>query len=906
MSRTIAAGIARNTGVMLVQHLITMASSLALMLLLPRYLGPIQYGWMFLAGAITGIFNVFVDYGANFLVSKKVARDPDSTDQVLVDSVALRLILAVVSLVAIAVFMAVAKYPLMVTVVVLIYSTTLLWRGGIMTLYACFQGHEQMRYTSVAAVAERLFTALAIVTAIALEADVVAIVIVATIGNLIQFGVLALFLRKIVRRLPRVNWTNAFAQIREAIPYFLFMVFSTVYYRIDSLMLSKMVPEEVVGWYGASYRLFESLNFPYILAVSVYPVLSRLSTSSTSVHRQTFLKSLEVVILGGIPITVGGLLFAEPIIGLFYGLEAYGPAVVLLQVLIAGILFLYCDMILGTMLLAADRQRKQAALSLLAIPLNVILNLILIPYFQKQSGNGAIGAAVATGVTEAAIMVGMIALAPAGVFVGFRWAVLLKGTVAAGTMAFTGLWLLSAGAHWIPSAVVSVLTYILAVFVLRILEPSEIALVRNGLGSIWSRFVLRWPFTPDQSEAILAANAEMGPELVRAEAQVHGPSTQEDLDGESAQRSSAPCILFVSAPFSGIEVTFRNLRSLYGRRDDFSSEWVFIEWSPPEHIARAPIISRDWTFKAGVVARARIGRLLREGKRFDAVVFNSVVPAYLLGALRRRTPAVYCLDATPATLRADAVWHAGRSRLTEAVQEMKWKLLTVPLYRQAHRLLVWTGSVRRSLIEDYGVPKEKITMIRPGIDIEAWPRPDRTSPAREARDGAQILFVGGDFLRKGGEILLQIARMPDFAGCRFHVVTRERVSNAPPNVSLYSMTPNSDELKRLYRQADIFFLPTLADYYGLNAAMEAMASALPLVITPVGELDRYVEHGTTGFVVPTGSVGAAKDALLELVRDPGLRERMGAAARKKAEEEYDMRKNSVAILEEALLAARQR
>lgn len=173
-------------------------------------------------------------------------------------------------------------------------------------------------------------------------------------------------------------------------------------------------------------------------------------------------------------------------------------------------------------------------------------------------------------------------------------------------------------------------------------------------------------------------------------------------------------------------------------------------------------------------------------------------------------------------------------------------------------------------------------------------------------DGAKILFVGGDFLRKGGDILLQIARMPEFAGCRFHVVTRERVSNPPANVNLHSMRPNTDELKGLYRQADIFFLPTLADYYGLNAAMEAMASALPMVITPVGELDRYVEHGTTGYVVPTGSVGAAKDALLELVRDPGMRERMGAAARRKAEEEFDMKKNSVAILEEALIAARQR
>jgi glycosyltransferase involved in cell wall biosynthesis len=84
-----------------------------------------------------------------------------------------------------------------------------------------------------------------------------------------------------------------------------------------------------------------------------------------------------------------------------------------------------------------------------------------------------------------------------------------------------------------------------------------------------------------------------------------------------------------------------------------------------------------------------------------------------------------------------------------------------------------------------------------------------------------------------------------------------------------------------YAGAAVVVVPSLREGYGL-VAREAMAHGRPVVATAVGGLVDAVEDGVTGLLVPPGDPGALRDAIERLLSDPGLRARLGAAARARA------------------------
>jgi O-antigen/teichoic acid export membrane protein len=464
---------------MFFQQAITWASTFLLMLFLPRYLGPVEYGKLFLALSIVEMFKIFVAYGGNYLVAKYVSRDREKTGQILIDAVAFRLALAVFAIGILVVFINVVGYSGDQQSIILISGGVLLWHGGITAFYASYQGHEALQYTSAGAVAERVLISAGAIGALLLGAETWVIALIIVMGTLANLLVLVGFVGKIVPSIPRVDWREALGQMKAGVPYFLFAVFSVIYYRVDSVMLSKLAHGEVVGWYGGAFRLFDVLNFfPYILTVALFPVLSRLWKDADQMHRQTTLKSLEIVILAGIPIAVGVIVLAENAVGLFYGLEAYGPSVIVLQVLTAGLLFLYVDMVLVTNLLASDRQRQFTFVSLGAIPLKFGLNVGLINLFESSVGNGGIGAAVATVSTEFCIMIAAIFLTPKGTLSGFRVSLVLKGVLAGAVMGLV-LLILPDTFSWVLKAALGLLVYAAVLWQTRPMEPEVETLLRE-------------------------------------------------------------------------------------------------------------------------------------------------------------------------------------------------------------------------------------------------------------------------------------------------------------------------------------------------------------------------------------------------------------------------------------------
>ena len=94
---------------------------------------------------------------------------------------------------------------------------------------------------------------------------------------------------------------------------------------------------------------------------------------------------------------------------------------------------------------------------------------------------------------------------------------------------------------------------------------------------------------------------------------------------------------------------------------------------------------------------------------------------------------------------------------------------------------------------------------------------------------------------------------------------------------------NSAHVEHILAMSDVFLLPSETESFGL-AALEAMASYVPVVATNVGGLPEVVDHGKTGYLERVGDTAAMAKDVLEILTTPGLRFEMGRLARAKAEQ----------------------
>lgn len=294
-------------------------------------------------------------------------------------------------------------------------------------------------------------------------------------------------------------------------------------------------------------------------------------------------------------------------------------------------------------------------------------------------------------------------------------------------------------------------------------------------------------------------------------------------------------------------------------------------------------------FSIRLSLRARRVVRQRQGlaKPPDALFFHTqgLTPCCL--PIIARTPSVISLDATPHNFLAIANAY-GEAPARGGLGRVKSALFRA-VFGHARGLVAFSAWVRDSLVNDYGADANKVVVIPPGIDTRLWqPPPARLAAAQRLR----LLFVGGDFERKGGPLLMQAWQAGLSELCELDIVTRgTRLADGPGVRIHHDLTPNSPALKQLYAQADLFVLPSLGDASPF-AVVEAMASGLPVVATQVGAVGEMVQHGVTGWLVAPGSAEALTQRIAGLAHDRSALPAFARAARLSAERRFHAPTNS--------------
>ncbi|HEY8681336.1 MAG TPA: flippase [Candidatus Dormibacteraeota bacterium] len=284
------------------------------------------------------------------------------------------------------------------------------------------------------------------------------------------------------RKMVRWGWELDLAFLaswfRKSLPFALAFVITTLYFKIDVPILLHFKGFTQVGWYGFATRPIESLLFvPVTLLNVAFPVLAVFHTESRERLLNATSRFYKTLFGLGWPITVGTVILAPGINGLFDRSGHFEEAAVALQILGAGIFLMFVTNGFIAALNAMDRQLLFTWAALVSLVVNVGLNLVLIPTY------GYLGAAWATDATELALLItGWLmvrrVLGPVPVF-RLSWRIFLAGL----TMGVV-LYLIFRDAHGWPvllAILVGMVVYGGGLLLFRALEPEELALARRAL-----------------------------------------------------------------------------------------------------------------------------------------------------------------------------------------------------------------------------------------------------------------------------------------------------------------------------------------------------------------------------------------------------------------------------------------
>ncbi|NUN64427.1 glycosyltransferase family 4 protein [Pseudanabaena biceps] len=284
----------------------------------------------------------------------------------------------------------------------------------------------------------------------------------------------------------------------------------------------------------------------------------------------------------------------------------------------------------------------------------------------------------------------------------------------------------------------------------------------------------------------------------------------------------------------------------------------------------------------GLLARRLIARKSKLNS-YNVLFFHTQALACFSLDLLKNTPTVVSIDMT----NIQAALESGNNKF-------KWTYkpniyIEKLIYQRSAKILTWTEWARNSVINDYDIQPEKVQVIPPGVDIKSLQFSERYN--QPSVEPYQILFVGGDFKRKGGEDLLQVFLDKFASQAVLHIVTLDKIDCIHPNVHIYNqVTAYTPQWYELYQKADAFVMPTYGDAFGL-VFIEAMAAGLPIIACNLTQTKEIVKDGETGFLIPPGDRLELSNKLQILINNPSLGKQMGIRARQLAEMNFDTQKN---------------
>lgn len=360
-----------------------------------RYLGPEKFGFYSTALSLVLILIPLSDLGFDMCMIRAISADTSRLTAELSHTLSIKSILAICALALMIIAALILKYEPFVISYVALLGISLLISTLAQSVVGAIRAIRKMRYESIALLAGRISTTLAIIILISIKASLTIIILAYLLGAVILFGGAFYFLRRELRHLALFFSLSGWqARFKEAFPFSLAGILAMVYLKIDTIMLSKIQDAASVGLYNSAQNVINgSMMLAMPLTVAIFPAMAAVYQTRKEDAEIIFQKGMTFILLVGLPLGLGTALMAGSLVRFAYGAK-FILAIPLLTIVAIKIPIVFSTSFIGNSLGAIGYQKKVAVVAAVNVVFNIVMNLLLIPIY------GAKAAAIITVCTE--------------------------------------------------------------------------------------------------------------------------------------------------------------------------------------------------------------------------------------------------------------------------------------------------------------------------------------------------------------------------------------------------------------------------------------------------------------------------------------------------------------------------
>ncbi len=375
--------ISYNLGIAAVSRFIVGAIGLVVIGLLTRSLGPAGYGYYNLIFAYLFIFSTVADLGLYTILVREISKVDSGEERTIASKIfTLRLIAAVLVLIAADLLVFAFPYPLLVKLGVLIASLFSIFSSLTQVLTGIFQKHLCLYLVSFADIISRASQLALLIILVYLKAGLLLFVGAVVISEIVHFFLTLLFSRSLTRVGISVDFKYWGEILKIALPVAASLVFILIYFKLDTILLSLMKPAYDVGVYSIAYKILEAVIFlPAIYVGLVMPLLSKHAFGDRAEFIKTFRRAFRWLSVFALPAAAYIFVLSDKIIGIIGG-SGFVQAGPVLKILSIAVLMIFFGNLGGNTIIALNLQKKGMWIYLAGAVFNITANLILIPRYS--------------------------------------------------------------------------------------------------------------------------------------------------------------------------------------------------------------------------------------------------------------------------------------------------------------------------------------------------------------------------------------------------------------------------------------------------------------------------------------------------------------------------------------------
>lgn len=384
----------KNTSWLVFSEVITKVIGLILTILIARYFGTDGFGIYSFVLAFAMLFTVLSDFGLATITTRDLSKDKKQTEKYINNISIIKIFLSMITLLLIITTIQFFNKTLEITFLVYLAGIWMVASSFEHFFFSIFRAYEKMKYEAIINILSKILWLIATIIVVILKLNLTILFILYIFTIIPTFILLIYYLKKNFKRVKiislKINKEFCKYILKESWPLAIGFSLVSIYYYIDTIILSVYYPDRIVGLYNAAYKIIIFLIAGRrIFTTTIYPKISEFYKTSKEKLRELIIKSEKLSITIAMPLVTGGILLSDKIITLIYGAE-FIEASLPFRLLLFQVFFIYINLIFTPFLHASGQQKTYTKVVSFGGLINLILNLILIPKFAM------IGAATST------------------------------------------------------------------------------------------------------------------------------------------------------------------------------------------------------------------------------------------------------------------------------------------------------------------------------------------------------------------------------------------------------------------------------------------------------------------------------------------------------------------------------